>query len=117
MGFDCSKLEIVIVKIWRSQESGEEAVRKRLLHTIVDGLRAESVSELERLHDNKLRIFRMKYSREDATRNIEWAKAYWLGKRDPIPTLQPGSVEPASSIQLVHQAWHSRLRLVIDTRR
>ncbi len=91
MGFDCSSLQIVVVKIRRSRELQPE-MKKEFLRTLVKLLLGKSPvpEQLGVVPSGESRIFTLAYKREDILRDLEWVKQYWLGNRDPIPTNQAG---------------------------
>jgi CRISPR/Cas system-associated exonuclease Cas4 (RecB family) len=83
MGFDCSRLKLVIVRIQRQGNIPENykegflcSVLSELLHT---GQRSTGKTEMSTTH-------LVDYSREDAIIDVNWAGAYWLSRREPIPT-------------------------------
>lgn len=91
MGFDCSNLTSLILKIDRNIN---KRVRKIILHTITYLIRNKvPLSNLELFLKSKgikIRIHQRKYIREEAIKTITWAKDYWTMKREAKPTSKLG---------------------------
>jgi len=84
MGFDCSNLKLVIVKVKR----GERAISSRILNLIIMSYLGKKSNEL-RVVEGRLNFFKIHevaYNKEKIAKELHWAKDYWLKKRDPIPT-------------------------------
>jgi hypothetical protein len=83
MGFDCSKLKLVIIKQKRDGNLIDEDYRRRFLHetvlTLLGVVKPNFPRDIMRLHI-------LDYNRGEATEDVKWAMDYWLSKREPIPT-------------------------------
>jgi hypothetical protein len=83
MGFDCSRLKLVIVKQRRNRYLMDEGYKKRFLSRIVSTLlgKAKLIFPRDVMH-----LHVLDYNRGEAVEDVEWAMDYWLSKREPIPT-------------------------------
>jgi hypothetical protein len=81
-GFNCSNLKLVVVKVCRKDPLVDRA-KSRLLNFITASLLQGREINEENLG---LKVHVLGYSREDAMKEVLWAKDYWLLKRGPIPT-------------------------------
>ncbi|RLG71568.1 MAG: hypothetical protein DRO23_11760 [Thermoprotei archaeon] len=81
IGFDCSALNMVIVKLKRDQPL-TVMEKKGFLENII---KACSIGSLIKIK-GKLAIRKIKYSKERALDYVRWAREYWLNMRNPIPT-------------------------------
>jgi len=91
MGFDCSSLQIVVAKIKRSKELQPETkveFLRKLIKSLLD--RDHTRHKIEGLLSDKSQLFTLTYNHEEILKELEWAKQYWLEKREPIPTNQAG---------------------------
>jgi CRISPR/Cas system-associated exonuclease Cas4 (RecB family) len=84
MGFDCSKLKLVVIRI-RRDNGFSEAHRERFLRESVrelfNGLDKTTTSKVD---GSTTHI--VDYSKQDVVGEFRWAEAYWLSQRPPIPT-------------------------------
>jgi CRISPR/Cas system-associated exonuclease Cas4 (RecB family) len=84
MGFDCSKLKLVIIRI-RRQNGSSEGHKERFLHESV----RELLNGLDKTMTSKVdgsTTHIVEYSKQDVVGEFRWAEAYWLSQREPIPT-------------------------------
>jgi PD-(D/E)XK nuclease superfamily len=88
MGFDCAKLELSLVRVSKSDISGEG--KESLLNEVTKGLLDGRIDAVEQSLRQRMRaevkVHRLLYDRQDAAKDVAWAKDYWLMKRGPIPT-------------------------------
>ena len=86
MGFDCRDLQLAIVKIKRLEESAE--LYKILFGIVQRFLLGENLKKLKSLEDKikVLKVHIQAYNKSKVLEDLNWAKDYWLMKRDPIPT-------------------------------
>lgn len=89
MGFDCSKLDLCIVKMKRDLLLLEDQ-REAFLSKVAEPLMEERIQEFERASKGTLRILQIDFDSEDALKNVTWARDYWLGLREAVPTKKPG---------------------------
>jgi len=83
MGFDCSRLKLVIVKQRRNRYLMDEEYRKRFLSRIVLTLLRKAKLIFPR---DGICLHVLEYNRGEAVEDVEWVMDYWLSKREPIPT-------------------------------
>jgi hypothetical protein len=83
MGFDCSRLELVVIRI--RQEGSLSPEQKGVMLDLVQlALQKQGTKKLEASFQMKFFIYPHSTSEpEDA---IRWAQDYWLKVREPIPT-------------------------------
>lgn len=91
MGFDCSSLQIVVAKIKRSKEL-QPKIKTVFLRKLVKSLldQDQTRHHVGGLPPEESQLFTLPYKHEDMIKELEWAKQYWLEKREPIPTNQAG---------------------------
>jgi CRISPR/Cas system-associated exonuclease Cas4 (RecB family) len=83
MGFDCSKLKLVIIKQKRDANLIDEGYRERFLYEIVSTLLRKVKPNFPR---DIMRLHILSYNRGKVAEDLKWAMDYWLSKREPIPT-------------------------------
>jgi hypothetical protein len=83
MGFDCSKLKLVIIKQKRDGNLIDESYRKRFLREMVLTLLGAVKPNFPR---DMMRLHILGYNRGEVAEDVKWAMDYWLSKREPIPT-------------------------------
>lgn len=88
MGFDCSDLTPVITRIKRRANLSKMA-RRQFLESTVAALFNNEPEKLEAKYGGDLKVFLLKYERQDALKGVEWAQSYWLEEREAIPTTKP----------------------------
>jgi CRISPR/Cas system-associated exonuclease Cas4 (RecB family) len=84
MGFDCSRLKLVVIRI-RRQNGFSEEHKERFLHESIRGL----LSGLDKTTTSKVdgsTTHIVDYSKQDVVGEFRWAEAYWLSQREPMPT-------------------------------
>ncbi len=84
MGFDCTALKLVIVRMQRRNSLSEEEERS-FLHELVSEL---LIGRSPKLTDST--VHTIAYDRKDAAADVDWAKNYWLSNREPVPTKLAG---------------------------
>lgn len=82
MGFDCSKLRIVVPKVRRT----ELAEKEKFMDQIIFGLLKQNLEKVEEVHGGDLKIHIFDYDKADVEGDLLWARDYWIGEREPIPT-------------------------------
>jgi hypothetical protein len=89
IGFDCSRLKMVIPKFRRHRRlsPGE---KKQFLHFIVSALISKmDFDKSSKQFGNDLVVHSIDYSRENSIRTINFTRGYWLKEREPVPTSNP----------------------------
>jgi hypothetical protein len=86
MGFDCSGLTLVLVRM--KQQDFSSAEKESMLILIKTALEREETVRLEARHEMK--FFMMPYISSEPEAAIAWAQDYWLGRREAIPTRAEG---------------------------
>ena len=88
MGFQCGGLGLSLVRVNKNGISAE--AKDTMLNAVAEGLldgQVESVeASLNRRFHSQLKVHRLAYNKEDALKDVMWARDYWVMKRDPIPT-------------------------------
>jgi CRISPR/Cas system-associated exonuclease Cas4 (RecB family) len=100
MGFDCSKLKLVIPRIRRTPQQLSRWKDVFLRSVIQDVLKAEPPQTLKR---SEFTIHVIKYSRAHATADVKWAEAYWVSSRQPIPA---GNAAKCRNCELMKSCSH-----------
>lgn len=86
MGFDCSSLRLVMVKM--RQDGSLEGEQKRvMLNLIRVALLKNRTQSLEQAY--ALKFFINPHDPLDAENSVLWAQDYWLQRRPPVPTKKP----------------------------
>jgi len=83
MGFDCSKLKLVVIRT-RRQEGLSAQYKQDLLRTSITGLLKEGEKTPASRLGSTTHI--IDYNKENVIADLRWAEAYWLSQREPIPT-------------------------------
>jgi len=83
IGFDCSRLKLVVVRIQRQGNIPENYKESFLRAVISELLHSEQTFATK---TEKSTTHLVNYTRQDAITEVNWAEAYWLSKREPIPT-------------------------------
>jgi predicted RecB family nuclease len=84
MGFDCSKLKLVVIRIRRGSGFSDESKERFLnesIHELLNGLDRTTTSKV-----NGSTTHIISYSKQDVVGEFGWAQGYWLSQREPIPT-------------------------------
>lgn len=81
MGFNCSRLKLVVVRVQRANGISEEW-RKNFMHAVL----LELFNGQHKNTKQSSTTHVVDYSRDDAVADVKWAEAYWLSRREPIPT-------------------------------
>ncbi|WP_290726123.1 PD-(D/E)XK nuclease family protein [Archaeoglobus sp.] len=87
MGFDCSELKLVIVKV--KSELVDEISPDKVKKIIIAGLLKNKVKELEKMFSRRLRVHIEDYDRKLVEEKLEFIKDYWLELRGPHPSNNP----------------------------
>jgi len=91
MGFDCSSLRLAVVKVRRSGEGLPAALSRNLIMYVTLQVLLNSAEELNReLSRESARVHLLPYDRQSVVEKLRWAKGYWLGEREPVPTKYAG---------------------------
>lgn len=83
MGFDCYGLKLAVVRMHQAAELEPEE-KKSMLGLITVSLAKGATEELERAYPLKFFVF--PHDSDEAEKSVTWAKDYWLGTREAIPT-------------------------------
>lgn len=83
MGFDCSKLKLVVERI-RRQEKLVGECKDNFLHELVAVLLRGGQKSVMSKTESTTHV--IEYNRQDVIADLSWAEAYWLSGREPIPT-------------------------------
>lgn len=88
MEFECASLQLSLVRI--NKQGLADEFKEELLNEVSMALLQGKVHETERRLNEQLggqvRIHLLKYDRQDALKDVVWAKDYWVMKREAIPT-------------------------------
>ncbi|HXW37949.1 MAG TPA: PD-(D/E)XK nuclease family protein, partial [Nitrososphaerales archaeon] len=87
MGFDCSDLELAVVR-WRQKDAKEVKQKEEMLSMITRSLFDGTSRALEARLGTKFFLF--PHDKAQAEVAVRWAQDFWLGKREPVPTDNPG---------------------------
>jgi hypothetical protein len=101
MGFECSKLKLVIPRIRRTPQQLSRWKAVFLRSVILDVLKAEPPQTLKR---RGCTIHVIKYSRAHAAADVKWAEAYWVSNRLPIPA---GNAAKCRSCEFMKTCSHT----------
>lgn len=83
MGFDCSRLKLVIPRVRRTRQSGRW--KNAFLNSVIqDLLKTERPSQPRKRKESTIHI--IDYNRAHAVADVKWTEAYWLSRRQPIPS-------------------------------
>ncbi len=89
MGFDCSKLSLLLIRLRREKMDNEDKIlpylTRLLLRNGVDKL-SMTEHEINEKLGVKLKLYALKYDKNDAIKDILWAMEYWLMRREAKPT-------------------------------
>lgn len=90
MGFDCGDLRLVVVKVKRSKEETPSTLLETIIQVIY--LKSRDLDSIERIRrtTGAFRIHVLPYNRQSVVGKLQWARDYWLMRRDPIPTKRAG---------------------------
>ncbi|MDA4121984.1 MAG: PD-(D/E)XK nuclease family protein [Thaumarchaeota archaeon] len=83
MGFNCSKLKLVLVRM-RQDGALEDEQRTKMLAMIRLALIKDQTAKLE--ETRPMKFFIHPHDRREVERSVLWAQDYWLQRREPIPT-------------------------------
>lgn len=86
MGFDCSNLTLVLIRMKQSGHALSD--RESLLLLVRTALMKEKTAELERKF--AMKFFLLPYLGSEPETAITWAQDYWMEKREAIPTKVAG---------------------------
>jgi hypothetical protein len=86
MGFDCSSLSLVLVRMKQKGLTSPE--KEQLLVLIKTALERGKTTQLEAKHE--MNFFLLPYVSSEPEAAIVWAQDYWLKKREAIPTKVEG---------------------------
>jgi CRISPR/Cas system-associated exonuclease Cas4 (RecB family) len=83
MGFDCSKLKLVVIKIRKQDGFSSECKENFLRESITSLLQGGQKITMKQ---TKSTTHIIDYSKQDVIAELKWAATYWLSQREPIPT-------------------------------
>lgn len=83
MGFDCSRLKLVIPRVRRTRKT-RSWKNKFLKSVIQDLLKTERPSQPRKRKESTIHI--IDYNRAHAVADVKWTEAYWLSRRQAIPS-------------------------------
>lgn len=95
MGFDCSQLTNVIVKVKRPFDLRKNN-RQKFLYGVVGSLFTRMEQAFIEKSKGSVYIHTQKYKRSDALEIINKIKGYWMGEREPTPTTNPNKCRSCS---------------------
>jgi hypothetical protein len=81
MGFDCSNLELVVI---RKQMELSEMDRVSFLKESIKELLIGAPKLMRSKRGSTTHL--VEYNRQEVLAKLNWAEAYWLSQREPIPT-------------------------------
>jgi PD-(D/E)XK nuclease superfamily len=91
MGFECRDLRLSLVRV--NKEGITDEVKEQLLGEVAFGLLSGGLEAIEQKlkakSGGRVKIHPITYSREDALKDVIWARDYWTMKREAIPTTVP----------------------------
>ena len=90
MGFECGALRLSLIRI--NKQGVTDETKEQLLNEVATAfLRGKTEETEKRLNEElgQMRIHLLNYDRQDALKDILWAKDYWLMKREAVPTMNP----------------------------
>ncbi len=85
MGFDCRNLSLAIVR-WQRKDPVTEKQRKAFLSLAMLALPSNRPKLIEEAFKGMAQVHLISYKKDGIVQQIEWAKEYWLSKREPLPT-------------------------------
>jgi CRISPR/Cas system-associated exonuclease Cas4 (RecB family) len=91
MGFDCSKLNLVLIRMRQKGELGPNQ-KDAMLNMVQLALIEQRTKELETKFEMK--FFMFPHSASEPENAIVWAQDYWLKARGPIPTKNASKCKP-----------------------
>ena len=84
MGFDCSNLKLIILRI-RRQNGFSAGYKERFLRqSVTDLLNGLDKTTTSKIDGSTTHV--VDYSQQEVINEFKWAEAYWLSQREPIPT-------------------------------
>jgi hypothetical protein len=86
MGFDCSDLTLVLVRVKQGALAPPD--RESLLLLVKGALAKGETAQLESRYG--LKFFLLPHIRSEAEEAVSWAQDYWLKRREAIPTKAEG---------------------------
>jgi CRISPR/Cas system-associated exonuclease Cas4 (RecB family) len=88
MGFECASLQLSLIRV--NKQGITDEIKEQLLNEVAAAFLLGEVGETEKKLNEQLggqvKIHLLNYDRQDALRDVMWAKGYWLMKREAIPT-------------------------------
>ena len=87
IGFDCSNLDLVIVRYRSTALSQKE--KSKFLQRMVTSLLNKSYLNLAVKSRYEIVPHSLTYNKSNAVRVLNETRGYWLSERDPIPTTNP----------------------------
>ena len=88
MGFECGSLKLSLIRV--SRQGITDEIKEQLLNEAAVAFLKGEIDETERRLNDKaggqVKIHILNYDRQDALRDVTWARDYWLMRREAIPT-------------------------------
>lgn len=84
MGFDCSKLKLVVLRIRRGNGLSDESKERFLNESIRQLLNGLDKTTTSKVDGSTTHI--VDYSKHDVVPELNWAQAYWMSQREPTPS-------------------------------
>jgi CRISPR/Cas system-associated exonuclease Cas4 (RecB family) len=85
MGFDCSGLKLVIPRVRRTRQA--RSWKSTFLNSVIQDLLKEPSTQPRKRKESTIHI--IDYNRAHAVADVKWTEAYWLSRRQPIPSGSP----------------------------
>jgi CRISPR/Cas system-associated exonuclease Cas4 (RecB family) len=83
MGFDCSRLKLVVIRIQRQGGLSSQYKENFLRESVTRLLKSGQNTAMGKT-DSTTHV--IGYNKQDVIAELKWAEAYWLSQREPIPT-------------------------------
>jgi predicted RecB family nuclease len=84
MGFDCSKLKLVVLRVRRQNGFSDESKERFLNESIRELLNGLDKTTTNKADGSTINI--VSYSKQDMLSEFNWAQGYWLSQRGPQPS-------------------------------
>jgi hypothetical protein len=88
MGFDCSKLQIALVRLKAQDLSDDD--RKRVILKVSESLMTGKTKELESIYGKSMKVHLIVHDRATAEASVVEKRGYWTGEREPTSSTSVG---------------------------
>ena len=88
MGFDCSKMQLAVVRLKSGELSDDE--KKDWIQRVSGALLEGKTKWLEVRYPGKMKVHLLRHEPSKAEGAIASKAGYWLGTREPVPSLSVG---------------------------